>query len=175
MRAYYVTNCVIFNDKLFGISTEGKILLKTIHVLVGYVFATNLLVRLVFAFIGKNNENLKATYVEGYNVQSKWTNDGEQLLYSSISSKDNFNPRLWIVNARGNTIGTNRIDLGLNTFADKCNFAGETTLYCAVPDSLERGVGLQPDVNDGVSDTIYKIDLKTGQKTTRNLLGSFMQ
>lgn len=51
-----VIGLIIFNAKFFGISTEGKILLKTIHVLVGYVFATNLLIRLLFAFIGKNNE-----------------------------------------------------------------------------------------------------------------------
>lgn len=51
-----VIGLIIFNAKLLGVSTEGKILLKTMHVLVGYVFATNLLLRLVFAFIGKSNE-----------------------------------------------------------------------------------------------------------------------
>ena len=47
---------VIFNAKLFGVSTDGKILLKTIHVIVGYVFAINLLVRLLVGFIGKTHE-----------------------------------------------------------------------------------------------------------------------
>jgi len=47
---------IIFNGKLFGVSTEGKILLKTLHVSVGYVFAINLLFRIVIGFIGKAHE-----------------------------------------------------------------------------------------------------------------------
>ncbi len=47
---------VILNGKLFGVSTDGKVLLKTIHVIVGYVFATNLLIRLIIGFIGKSYE-----------------------------------------------------------------------------------------------------------------------
>jgi len=42
----------ILNDKALGVSNDGKILLKTVHVWIGYVFATNLLWRLVWAFIG---------------------------------------------------------------------------------------------------------------------------
>jgi cytochrome b len=47
---------IILNAKLFGVSTDGKILLKTIHVIVGYVFATNLIFRLILGFIGKSYE-----------------------------------------------------------------------------------------------------------------------
>lgn len=47
---------IIFNGKLFGVSTEGKILLKTLHVSVGYVFAINLIFRLIIGFIGKAHE-----------------------------------------------------------------------------------------------------------------------
>ncbi len=47
---------IILNGKLFGVSTDGKILLKTIHVIVGYVFATNLLFRVLIGFIGKAHE-----------------------------------------------------------------------------------------------------------------------
>lgn len=43
---------VILNGKALGVATEGKILLKTVHVWIGYVFATNLLWRLIWAFIG---------------------------------------------------------------------------------------------------------------------------
>lgn len=46
---------VILNAKTLGISTDGKILLKTVHVLIGYVFAFNLLLRLIWAFIGGAN------------------------------------------------------------------------------------------------------------------------
>lgn len=43
---------VILNHKILGISTDGKILLKTWHVYFGYVFVINLTWRLVFGFIG---------------------------------------------------------------------------------------------------------------------------
>ncbi len=47
---------IIFNGKLFGISTDGKVLLKTMHVFVGYVFAANLLFRIIIGFIGTAQE-----------------------------------------------------------------------------------------------------------------------
>ena len=43
---------VILNGSTIGLSGEGKVLLKTIHVLTGYVFLTNLIWRLIWAFIG---------------------------------------------------------------------------------------------------------------------------
>lgn len=43
---------VIFNAKTLGVSTPGKILLKETHVWVGYVFVVNLVVRLIWGFIG---------------------------------------------------------------------------------------------------------------------------
>jgi cytochrome b len=42
----------ILNDDALGLSRDGKILLKTVHVWIGYAFALNLLWRLVWAFIG---------------------------------------------------------------------------------------------------------------------------
>lgn len=42
----------ILYNKALGVSTEGKILLKTVHVWFGYVLAANLTWRLVWAFIG---------------------------------------------------------------------------------------------------------------------------
>jgi Ni/Fe-hydrogenase 1 B-type cytochrome subunit len=42
----------ILNAGALGASNDGKILLKTVHVYVGYVFALNLLWRLVWGFIG---------------------------------------------------------------------------------------------------------------------------
>jgi Ni/Fe-hydrogenase 1 B-type cytochrome subunit len=37
---------VILNAKILGVSNDGKILLKTVHVLIGYVFTLNLVWRL---------------------------------------------------------------------------------------------------------------------------------
>jgi cytochrome b len=43
---------VILNAKLLGVSVDGKILLKTVHVYVGYLFVLNLTWRVVWGFIG---------------------------------------------------------------------------------------------------------------------------
>ncbi len=45
---------IILYNKSFGVSSEGKILLKTIHVYFGYVFAINLLWRLLWFFLGNS-------------------------------------------------------------------------------------------------------------------------
>jgi cytochrome b len=47
-----VFGLAILNASTFGVSDEGKLLLKTLHVYVGYVFAVNLLWRLVWGFLG---------------------------------------------------------------------------------------------------------------------------
>lgn len=43
---------VIYNADSLDVSQDGKVLLKTAHVWVGYVFAVNLVWRLVWAFLG---------------------------------------------------------------------------------------------------------------------------
>lgn len=43
---------IILNNKSFGVSSDGKVLLKMIHVYFGYVFAANLLWRLIWTFVG---------------------------------------------------------------------------------------------------------------------------
>ncbi len=43
---------VILCAKSLGLTTDGKILIKTVHVLVGYIFVTNLGIRLLWAFVG---------------------------------------------------------------------------------------------------------------------------
>jgi Ni/Fe-hydrogenase 1 B-type cytochrome subunit len=43
---------VILNARGLGVTTDGKIILKTIHVYVGYVFAVNLGWRIIWGFIG---------------------------------------------------------------------------------------------------------------------------
>lgn len=51
---------VILNEKSFGVSPDGKILLKTLHVYVGYVLAVNLGWRFVWAFIGSTGARWRA-------------------------------------------------------------------------------------------------------------------
>ncbi|MCK5878089.1 MAG: cytochrome b/b6 domain-containing protein, partial [Candidatus Marithrix sp.] len=51
---------VILYAKTLGVSTDGKILLKTIHVYIGYVFCLNLTWRIIWAFIGNKYARWKA-------------------------------------------------------------------------------------------------------------------
>lgn len=50
----------ILNEKGLGVTNDGKVLLKTVHVLIGYVFAANLIWRFVWAFIGNRYAGWKA-------------------------------------------------------------------------------------------------------------------
>ncbi len=116
--------------------------------------------------IGQNEENFKSLRVEGFGFKPLWAPGGQNIIYSAAAAGDDYRPSIWFVNAKGQSIGQNRTNLEINTWADKCTFADETTVYCAVPDSLPRGAGLQRDVAANVPDSIVKIDLKTGSKTT---------
>ena len=49
---------ILFNKSL-GISSDGKILLKTIHAYVGYVFVLNLLWRFIWGFVGNRYSRWK--------------------------------------------------------------------------------------------------------------------
>jgi Ni,Fe-hydrogenase I cytochrome b subunit len=51
---------VILNSKALGITNDGKVLLKTWHVYIGYVFVVNLSWRLLWGFVGNNFSRWKA-------------------------------------------------------------------------------------------------------------------
>ncbi len=114
-------------------------------------------------FVGQNNENFKSTVVEGRGFEPKWDPAGDKLLYSVYSSQNGLKPSLWIVNAQGDAIGSGRKDLGVDTWAHKCTFA-QDSLYCAVPDQLENGAGLFPELAAHTNDLLYRIDPQTGLK-----------
>jgi len=115
-------------------------------------------------FVGLNGENFKSTMIEGRGLQSQWSTSGDRLLYSVYHTRDDLKPRLWIVDAYGDTISNNRRSFDLQTWASKCTFSSNTEIYCAVPETLERGAGLFPELADQTKDDLYKIDLKTGTK-----------
>jgi cytochrome b len=52
MLGLIAVGVAILNTDPLGVTNDGKILLKTVHVWIGYLFALNLLWRLVWAFIG---------------------------------------------------------------------------------------------------------------------------
>jgi hypothetical protein len=121
--------------------------------------------RVEVLFVGLNGENFKSTVVEGLDFMPTWSPSGKKLLYSVDSARSDFKPELWIVNAYGDEIGSNRQALKLNTWANKCSFAGDDTLFCAVPRDLPQGAGMSPAIADTISDDLFKIDVRTGLKT----------
>ncbi|MFA5853457.1 MAG: hypothetical protein WC866_00060 [Patescibacteria group bacterium] len=112
--------------------------------------------------IGQNHENFPALRVEGLDFEPNWSPTGSRLLYSSAGQVSDFKPMLWIVDAGSDTVGGSRRSLGVNTWADKCTFQGDSTLYCAVPISLPQGAGLERSIASTISDRVMKIDLVSG-------------
>jgi hypothetical protein len=115
-------------------------------------------------FVGLNKENFKSTIIEGRGFRYQWAPEEGRLLYSVYSSENDLKPSLWVVNAEGESIGTGRKNLHVETWADKCTFANNTDLYCAVPNELEAGAGLFPEMAKTTNDRLYKIDARTGLK-----------
>jgi hypothetical protein len=115
-------------------------------------------------FVGKNDENFKSTIVEGHGFEPQWSTAGDQLAYSVYSSATNMKPELWAVDAQGDSIGANRRDLGVATFASKCTFSDNDTMYCGVPQTLQTGAGFIPELSQNTTDNLYKINIKTGAK-----------
>ena len=64
---------IILYSKSFGVSDDGKILLKTLHVYFGYVFVLNLVWRLVWGFLGNRFSRWRAIlpFRKGYINSSK--------------------------------------------------------------------------------------------------------
>jgi len=115
-------------------------------------------------FVGLNDENFKSMIIEGRGFQSKWSPQGDKLLYSVYANSNNLKPLLWIANAQGDNIGTNRKNLNIETWADKCVFSSNTEIYCAIPNNLQEGAGLFLELAGQSSDQLYKIDTATGIK-----------
>lgn len=115
--------------------------------------------------VGKHGENFPGLTVEGWGFDYKWSTTGDRMVYNVYNTKSNYNPTVWVVDASGNNIGQNRKQIKINTWAEKCTFSNNTTLFCAVPDYLPEGTGLQPSLADNIPDTIYKIDVVTGKKS----------
>ena len=114
--------------------------------------------------IGQNGENFKSLVIDGRGFESKWSPIGDKIVYSVYSADSNYQPKLYLVNAQGEEIGSDKIDLKLATWADKCAFNNNgSALYCAVPKNLPEGSGLITDLAANTRDDFYKIDAVTGQ------------
>ncbi len=67
--ALIAVGTAILNAKGLGVSTDGKVLLKSVHVYIGYVFAINLAWRLAWGFIG--NRYARWSAIIPFNAQHR--------------------------------------------------------------------------------------------------------
>lgn len=115
--------------------------------------------------IGQNDENFQSIPVYGRGFEGYWDSSGQKLLYSVYSAENGFKPTLWITDARGSAAGFNNINLGVNTWANKCAFNNESDYaYCAVPRAMPAGAGVYPAMAEDAIDDFYKINLISGQR-----------
>lgn len=115
--------------------------------------------------IGRHGENFKSITAPGYDFRGQWSPEGQKVLFSVHSGRSNYKPELWIVNGQGEKIGTGRKKLNVNTWAEKCTFKDENTIYCGVPTIIKKGSGFEPSLADDIPDDIMKINTQTGAKT----------
>lgn len=116
--------------------------------------------------IGREHENFPGIITNGRGFEGTWTPDGNKLLYSVYQSGNGFKPTLWITNASGGNAGSGNINIGLETWANKCTVSSQSGVaYCAVPQSLPTGSGWYPELANSSPDSFYKIDLNTGRTT----------
>ena len=113
--------------------------------------------------VGRQGENFRSLLVNGVGFEGKWMPDG-RILYSTSSADNDWKPQLWIVDGSPDRIGANKTPLGLTTWVDKCTFASVSAIYCAVPETLPRGVGLYPAAAGNSPDRIWRIDLVSGAR-----------
>ncbi|MBI2098963.1 hypothetical protein HYT45_00945 [Candidatus Uhrbacteria bacterium] len=112
--------------------------------------------------IGLNGENFKGLETAGLDFRPLWSPSGRRLLWSTHSGATGYRPQLWTALASGDEIGAGRRSFNLSTWADKCAFADENIIYCAVPKTMPEGIGFQPSLSADTADLIYRLDLETG-------------
>lgn len=113
-------------------------------------------------FVGKNHENFNALIAPGQDFLPSWSPSGKQLLFSVWNQSSSGKPNLWITAGEASAIGQNRRNLNLQTWADKCTWAGENNVYCGVPQGLPNNAGLQRSDFTTYPDDLYRINLQTG-------------
>lgn len=113
--------------------------------------------------VGKNQENFRGLDVEGRGFIPTWSPSGKNLLYSVYQSGNGYLPSLWVSGAVGDDIGSNRRELQINTWADKCAWKSESEIICGVPTNLGAGAALQRSLFTNTPDQLVKINVDTGE------------
>lgn len=113
-------------------------------------------------FLTKDGTKLGKAIVQGRDLRYDYSQDGNKMVYSVWNPNSNFLPTLWITSTNPNNIDQGRVSTGLNTWADKCSYFKNSTIYCAVPKQISQYSGILPANNDSPDD-IYQIDPDTGE------------
>lgn len=117
--------------------------------------------------VGKNHENYKSLLVEGRGFEPLWSPTGQWIAYSAWNLANGYKPELWISGGAPGNLNENRRKMNIQTWASKCAWNTDKFLYCAVPDEIQEGAGLQPDEYKYTGkDSIVKINLETGTVTS---------
>jgi len=110
--------------------------------------------------IGSDGEESGNLIIEGGGFSALWSPTSSTILYSAAWTANNDRPSLWIVDGTGD-IGSNRENLGVETWVEKCTFKSDSTIICAVPNSVTNGSGLDHRLIDS-DDSLYEININTG-------------
>ncbi|MFW0837500.1 MAG: hypothetical protein ACKKL5_00675 [Candidatus Komeilibacteria bacterium] len=115
--------------------------------------------------IGQSGSNIKSLKTDGRGFVSKWSPQGNLIVYSVYNSFSGYRPVLYVADMGGDWTGSYYLNLGLQSWPDKCVFNSTSQkLYCAVPDDLPELSGIYPELADDSSDIFYEINLSTGNK-----------
>ncbi len=134
--------------------------------IIGYVPDSNTLpggsLQQDILFIGQNKEKFPFLTAPGADFLPSWSPSGNHLLFSVWSPESNAKPDLWIASSNPASIGADRTNLHIETWADKCAWASDSVIYCGVPRNLPANAGIQRSDFVDYPDDVYKIDLNTG-------------
>ncbi|MCC6639403.1 hypothetical protein IT409_02495, partial [Candidatus Falkowbacteria bacterium] len=115
-------------------------------------------------FLNENQVMYNKAVIQGRDLKYQYSPSGNKMLYSVYNPNSNYLPTLWITSSDPSAIDSGRIDTGLNTWADKCDFSNEATIYCAVPKEIGKYSGILRSNNES-DDDIYAIDTQSGRAT----------
>lgn len=115
--------------------------------------------------IGQNKENYKSLVVSGRNFVPLWSPSGRNLVYSVVSPDSDEKPILWVASGEPGSIGANKRKINLYTWADKCTWADDAILYCAVPRDLPEFAGIDRSSFLTLPDEVYEVNLRTNAST----------
>jgi len=115
--------------------------------------------------IGQSGGNIKSLTTDGRGFESQWSPQGDFTLYSVYNTNSGYRPTLYLADMGGDWTGSYKIDIGLNTWSDKCVFTDNSQkIYCAVPEQLPELSGIFRELADDIEDVFYEVNLITGSK-----------